>query len=123
MEKAGEWIYQAERQQEQQQNNSNNNNKNKQKNKLNQKQQQNKDLHRKEEPRVNSFVTITGQFSVMIRTLLYGFGPCERHSELTEEMYHPFETDTKGKLSSSLTFQKTGQLTETGRPKYLILGR
>ena len=30
---------------------------------------------------------------------------------------HPFETDTKGRHSSSLTFPSTGQLTEMGRPK------
>ena len=35
---------------------------------------------------LNSFLTITGKFSVTTATLLYVFGPCERHSELTEEM-------------------------------------
>ena len=38
---------------------------------------------------LNSFLTITGQFSAIAGTLLYGFGSCERHSELTEEMYIP----------------------------------
>ena len=35
---------------------------------------------------MNSFLTITGKFSVMIGTLLLVFGSCERHSELTKEI-------------------------------------
>ena len=37
----------------------------------------------------NSFLTKTGKLPVMIGTLLYVFGSCERHSELTEEMCIP----------------------------------
>ena len=37
----------------------------------------------------NPFLTITGKFSVRLRTRLYGFGPCERHSELIDDMYIP----------------------------------
>ena len=36
---------------------------------------------------------------------------------------HPFETDTKGRHSSSMTFLLTGQLAEGGRPNLLIHGR
>ena len=39
--------------------------------------------------KVNSFLWKAGQFSVMIGTLLYVFGSCERHSNLTEEMGIP----------------------------------
>ena len=34
-------------------------------------------------------IEITGKFSVMIETLLYVLGSCERHPELTEEMHIP----------------------------------
>ena len=61
-------------------------------------------------PALGSFLTITGKMSVRIGTLLYVYGSCDRHSELTEE------ADTKGRLSSSLTFLYTGQK-EKPKPK------
>ena len=47
----------------------------------------------------NSFLTKTGIFSVMIRTLLYGFSSCKHHSDLAGEI-HMFETLTKEGCSS-----------------------
>ena len=35
---------------------------------------------------INSFLTPTGTFSVVIGTLVYVFGSCERHYEPTKEM-------------------------------------
>ena len=66
---------------------------------------------------LNSFLTVTGKFSVMIGTVLYVYGSCEGHCKLKDRHAHPFETDTTGRLSSSLTFLETGQRTQTGRPK------
>ena len=50
----------------------------------------------------NSFLTITGKFSVMRGTLLYVFGSCERHSELTEEMHIPLRPLPKEDTPSSM---------------------
>ena len=36
---------------------------------------------------------------MMMGTLLYVSGSCERHSELTEDVTYPFQTDTKGRHS------------------------
>ena len=69
---------------------------------------------------VNSFLTVTGQFSVIIGIVLCVFGSCEHHSKLRDGDAHPFETDTRGRCSSLMTFLYTGQPTETGRPTYLI---
>ena len=62
------------------------------------------------------------KLSVMIGTLLYIFGSCGRHSELTEEMNISLRPTLK-EDSSSLMFLYTGQVTEIGRPKYLTHGR
>ena len=58
----------------------------------------------------------------MTGTLLYVLGSCERHSELAEEMYIPLRPILREDSSSS-RFLSTGQVTEVGRPKYLIHGR
>ena len=42
---------------------------------------------------LNSFLTVTGKFSVMIGTLVYVFGSCEHHSKLQIRKIHPFKTD------------------------------
>ena len=44
----------------------------------------------------NSFLTITIAFSVMKGVLLFVFGWCERHSEVTEEMCIPLRPVPKG---------------------------
>ena len=41
------------------------------------------------------------------------------HSKRQKRDVHPFETDTKGRHSSSLTFLLTGHLAEGGRPNFL----
>ena len=46
--------------------------------------------------KVNSCVTVTGKFSIMIRTLLYIFDSRESHSEPTKEMYIPLRLIPKG---------------------------
>ena len=45
----------------------------------------------------------------MAGPLLYVFGSCERHCKFTRDV-HPFETDTKGRHSSPLTFCKLDRL-------------
>ena len=50
---------------------------------------------------VNSLLTVTGKFSLMIGTLLCVFGLRERHSELESRDIRPFETSTNGRHSSS----------------------
>ena len=42
---------------------------------------------------INLFLLVTGNL-VMIGTLLYVFGSCERHSRPTNTGVYPFETDT-----------------------------
>ena len=44
------------------------------------------------------------KISIMRRTLLQVFWKCERHFKLRKRDVHPFETKTKGRHSSSLTF-------------------
>ena len=46
----------------------------------------------------------------MLGTLFYVSGSCERHSELTEEMYIPLRPIPKEDFSS-LTFLSTGKVT------------
>ena len=46
----------------------------------------------------NPILTVTGKFPVMIGTVLYIFGSCERLN-LQKKEVHLFETDTKGKHS------------------------
>ena len=65
----------------------------------------------------NPFLTVTGQFPVMIGTLLYVTGSRECHSELTEETHIPVGPIPKGRHSSSLEFPLTKQITVIGRPK------
>ena len=72
-------------------------------------------------PCLDSFQATTGNFSVMVGTLLYLLDPCGRHSKLTEELYIPLRPIPK-EDTLSLTLLSTGQLTETGRPKYLTHG-
>ena len=47
----------------------------------------------------NLFLAVTRKFSVLMGTLLYLVGSCERHSEPTKEIAHPFEADTDGRYS------------------------
>ena len=65
--------------------------------------------------------------SLMVSPSLNEEADRRNNGKTTEETYRrdvrPFETDTKGSLSSSLTCLCTGQVTDTGRPTYLIHGR
>ena len=67
---------------------------------------------------LNSFLTENLGFEELFFKY---FVMCERHSELHKRDVYPFETDTNGSHSSSLTFLLTGQLTECDRPNFLIL--
>ena len=73
-------------------------------------------------PVLNSFLMVTGKFSIVIRILLHVFGSRERHSEPTKEMCIPLRPIPK-EDTWSLKFLKAGQLAETGRPNNLIHGR
>ena len=44
---------------------------------------------------IKYLLTITGHFSVMIISLLYVFGSCERYSKLKEDMYIPLRAIPK----------------------------
>ena len=56
----------------------------------------------------HSFLRLTGSISVMRGTRLLEICHCEYDSKLEKISVHPFETDTKGRHSSWLTFLLTG---------------
>ena len=55
---------------------------------------------------LDSFLTIVGKFSLIIGTVLYAFGSCERHFKLTEEMYSPLSSIPKADALRRWRFYK-----------------
>ena len=67
------------------------------------------------EKSINSFLAVTRKTLVMIGTLLYVLGSCQRHSEPTKGMCIPLRLIPKeGTLWS---FVQSGQLAETDKTK------
>ena len=60
----------------------------------------------------NSFLMITGKFSVMMGALLYVLGLCECHSKLTDKMHIPLRPIPKGGIVRHWRFYKLGSWQE-----------